>query len=160
MAHFGDLRSASGPEHAITAAPQLPPPEECVDPLAEATLGEMSIVEQVEYRTAEPVGFMHGSPSGVPRGEFWMRLRGDREPDLLSLAFLVDAAAPIVLELGETAAPTLELTTHLRDRPTSAWLACRVETRHVTKGFHEEDFEIWDATGRLVAQSRQLAMFA
>jgi acyl-Coa thioesterase superfamily protein len=32
--------------------------------------------------------------------------------------------------------------------------------RHGTTGYHEEDFEIWDAEGRLVAQSRLLAVLA
>lgn len=159
LAHFGDLRASSGPEHTLTTGPQLPAPDQCLDPLAGLSMDGMSIVEQIEYRTAERVGFMYGSPSGVPRAEFWIRLRSGRAPDLLSLAFLVDAAAPVVMELGESSAPTLELTTHLRARPAPGWLACRVETRHVTGGFHEEDFEIWDSTGALVAQSRQLAMF-
>ncbi len=30
--------------------------------------------------------------------------------------------------------------------------------RFVGGGYHEEDFEIWDSAGALVAQSRQLAL--
>jgi hypothetical protein len=30
----------------------------------------------------------------------------------------------------------------------------------VIDGYHEEDFEIWDSAGRLVAQSRQFAVLA
>jgi acyl-CoA thioesterase len=53
---------------------------------------------------------------------------------------------------------TVELTVHIRARPVSGWLACRAVTRYVSGGYHEEDFEIWDAAGTLVAQSRQLCM--
>lgn len=47
---------------------------------------------------------------------------------------------------------------HLRAHPAPGWLACRAATRFVIGGYHEEDFEIWDSTGALVAQSRQLAL--
>ncbi|WP_406230008.1 hypothetical protein [Nocardia sp. NBC_01009] len=47
---------------------------------------------------------------------------------------------------------------HIRHRPAPGWLACRVHTNYLIDGFHEEDFEIWDSTGSLVAQSRQLAL--
>ena len=47
---------------------------------------------------------------------------------------------------------------NVRARPKSTWLACRATTRYVAGGYHEEDFEIWDETGGLVAQSRQLAL--
>lgn len=53
---------------------------------------------------------------------------------------------------------TTELTVHLRDRPAPGWLACRASTRFLIDGYHEEDFELWDRTGRLVAQARQLAL--
>ena len=50
------------------------------------------------------------------------------------------------------------MTVHVRGRPAPGWLTCRVATRYVVDGYHEEDFEIWDAAGRIVAQSRQLAL--
>jgi acyl-CoA thioesterase len=81
-----------------------------------------------------------------------------RDADLVALAMLVDAAAPAVLELGETGSATIQLTVHLRAHPAPGWLACRSATRHVAGGYHEEDFEIWDSRGVLVAQSRQLAV--
>jgi MFS family permease len=79
-------------------------------------------------------------------------------PTVSSIYAMVDAAAPAVLELGEPGSATIELTVHVRAQPAPGWLACRALTRHVIGGFHEEDFEIWDAAGNLVAQSRQLAM--
>ena len=53
---------------------------------------------------------------------------------------------------------TLELTVHVRAHPAPGWLACRARTRYVMRGYHEEDFEMWDSTGALGAQSRQLAV--
>ena len=39
------------------------------------------------------------------------------------------------------------------------WLRLRHATRNVAGGMFEEDCEVWDSAGRLVAQSRQLARF-
>ena len=88
---------------------------------------------------------------------FWMRFADGRDADLLALPLLVDCTAPSVMELGAVSA-TIELTVHLRARPAPGWLACRASTRFVVGGRHEEDFEIWDSSGALVAQSRQLAL--
>jgi hypothetical protein len=71
---------------------------------------------------------------------------------------LVDAAFPAVMEIGELGSSTIELTVHLRAHPAPGWRACRVATRFVIGGYHEEDFEIWDSAGRIVAHSRQLAL--
>jgi acyl-CoA thioesterase len=76
----------------------------------------------------------------------------------MNLPLLVDGAAPVVLDLGVAGSATLELTTHVRRRPAPGWLACRATTRYVAGGYHEEDFEIWDRNGQLVAQARQLAL--
>jgi acyl-CoA thioesterase len=62
-----------------------------------------------------------------------------------------------VLELG-AGSTTIQLTVHLRAHPAPGWLACRATTRFVSNGYHEEDFEVWDSAGTLVAQSRQLAL--
>ena len=37
------------------------------------------------------------------------------------------------------------------------WLLVRFRTRVAAEGYLEEDGEIWDRSGRLLAQSRQLA---
>jgi acyl-CoA thioesterase len=103
---------------------------------------------------------MQGKPGGDPSMQFWMRFRERREADVFALALLVYAAYPAVMEIGATGSSTLELTVNLRAHPAPGWLACRARTRYITSGYHEEDFEIWDATGMLVAQSRQLALLA
>jgi len=53
---------------------------------------------------------------------------------------------------------TIELTVHLRARPAPGWVAFRTSTRFLSAGYFEEDAELWDSAGVLVAQSRQLAL--
>ena len=136
--------------------PALPPPAECVG-VPVGVFGLASIAEQIEFRSAELPGWFLGRPTGRPASEFWMRFADGREADLLSLPLLVDSTAPSVLELG-AGSVTIQLTVHLRAHPAPGWLACRATTRFVSNGYHEEDFEVWDSAGTLVAQSRQLAL--
>ena len=145
-----DLTFTGGP------APGLPPPEECFV-LPPSGLPEVTLTQRLEFRSTAPPGWLDGQPSGNPVQEFWMRFRDGREPDIAALPLLVDAAAPAVLEVG-VLSTTVQLTAHLRARPAPGWLACRAVTRFVAGGYNEEDFEIWDSAGALVAQSRQLAL--
>lgn len=159
-AAFTDLDQAGDPSWPVFTggtAPALPPPEECVAPRPGLVRG-VSITDHFEYRYTEPPGWMKGTLSGNPSAEFYMRFSDGREPDSLSLPLFVDAAAPAVLEVGARLVTTIELSVHLRARPAPGWLSCRSSTRFLADGYHEEDFEAWDSTGTLVAQSRQLAL--
>ena len=158
-AAFTDLAAAA--QHAeLTftggAAPDLPPPEECFV-LPPSGLAEVTLPRRLEFRSTAAPGWLDGQPSGDPVQEFWMRFRDGREPDITALPLLVDAAAPAVLEVG-VLSTTVQLTVHVRARPAPGWLACRAVTRFAAGGYNEEDFEIWDSAGALVAQSRQLAL--
>jgi len=42
--------------------------------------------------------------------KFWMRFGEGRDADMLSLPLLVEAAAPVVMEVGATGSSTLEMT--------------------------------------------------
>jgi acyl-CoA thioesterase len=157
VATFHDLAAAGGRTLVLTRPPELPPPEQMTG-VPDGALPEVTMIQRLDYRMPKPPGWATGNLSGEPSAEFWMRFRDGREADLLSLALLVDAAAPAVLETGAPGSATMQLTVHLRAHPAPGWLACRAATRHVIDGYHEEDFEIWDSAGKLVAQSRQLAL--
>jgi acyl-CoA thioesterase len=151
-----DGAGRDGPVFLDGTPPALPPPGECVG-VPVGAFGLASIAERIEFRSAELPGWFTGRPSGRPASEFWMRFADGREADMLSLPLLVDSTAPSVLELG-AGSTTIQLTVHLRAHPAPGWLACRATTRFVSNGYHEEDFEVWDSAGTLVAQSRQLAL--
>ena len=103
-------------------------------------------------------GWRQHEPSGVPEMRGYVRLREHRDPDALLLAMAVDALPPVVFGLGATGwAPTVALTWHMRGVPVPGPLQVAARCRRVSGGWFDEEAEVWDAAGRLVAQSRQLA---
>jgi hypothetical protein len=90
----------------------------------------------------------------------WFRLRDSEPIDTVALLCAIDAFPPTAFNAALPVAwtPTLELTAHVRARPVPGWLRCQFTTRFVSGGFLEEDGEVWDVSGHLVAQSRQLAL--
>jgi hypothetical protein len=104
------------------------------------------------------VGWAVGDPSGRGLLQGWLRMADGREPDPLLMLLAVDALPPVTFDLGMLGwTPTLELSVHVRADPAPGWLAVTHRTRNYAGGLLEEDAEVWDSTGRLVAQSRQLA---
>lgn len=156
VASFG---ARGGRTVELGTPPQLPPPGRCADPRDSGMPGG-GIFDQVDYRLASKPGWADGKPSGDPTVELWQRLAGGREIDFPALAILVDSYAPPVFEVGEFQSMTVQLTVHLHRRPVPGWIATRILTRHVINGFHEEDCELWDEDGNLVAQSRQFAILS
>lgn len=144
------------------AAPVLPPPEECVESrdAPEEVRRIAPLLERFGTRF-DPAYAMWavGQPSrsGIIQG--WFKLADDRPLDPISLLMVVDALPPVTFDLGMPGwAPTLELTAHVRAKPAPGWALVRHATRTMAGGLFEEDCEVWDSTGTLVAQSRQLAL--
>ncbi len=157
-ATFGDLGALDGPTIVQAERPEIPGPEGCI-PAAGPMVPEF--IKQFDMRlTPESAGFAVGLRSGRGLMEGWVRFEDGREPDSLSLPLFADSFPPTMFHLLEQVqwVPTIELTVHGRQRPAAGWLQCRFQTRYVIGGYLEEDGEIWDRDGVLVALSRQLAM--
>ena len=104
------------------------------------------------------MGWLDGDPAGTPEMRGYLGLREARDPDAYLLAVAVDALPPVVFGLGAVGwAPTVELTWHMRGVPAPGLLRVVARCRHVSAGWFDEEAEVWDAAGHLVAQSRQLA---
>ena len=161
LATYGVLAD-SGEVRTTATEIDLPPREECVsNEFAPAEVRKIApLMDRFEMLFhPDHVGWAVGAPSG--RGELsaWFRLNDGRDPDPIELLMVVDALPPVTFDLGRMGwAPTLELTVHVRARPAPGWLKVRHATRNVAGGMFEEDCEVWDSAGRLVAQSRQLAL--
>lgn len=161
MATMGNL-GALPDDVATSAEPlNLPPPDECIS-VAEASddFHQVApIIDRFDMRLdPATAGFAVGEPSGRGLLQGWIRLIDGTDPDPLSLLTFLDSFPPVMFDLGRfNWAPTMELTAHLRALPAPGWIGAKIFTRNIAGGMFEEDCELWDSTGRLVAQSRQLA---
>ncbi len=144
------------------SAPDLPPPDECVL-MVPSTTGPLPppLMGKVEERLhPDDAAALEGNRTGVARVRGWIRLKDEEPLDTFALLMAADAFPPAVFNTNIPLAwtPTLELTTHVRGSEVGGWLRCQFSTRFVTGGYLEEDGEVWDADGSLLAQSRQLAL--
>jgi acyl-CoA thioesterase len=140
-------------------APALPPPEAC-RPIPE--LPRYTLYRHVEVRLdPEGAGWMEGKPAARSEHRGWIRFREPRATDVGALALMADAFPPAVLASQGLVAwvPTLELSLSIRRVPEARWICGRFRTRYITCGLLEEDGELWDPQGRLVAISRQIAQY-
>jgi hypothetical protein len=161
LATYGDLAALPADVATTAEEPDLPPRERCVpNSLAPEEVRSVApMMDRFEMLFhPDHVGWAVGQPSGKGVISAWFRLKDGREPDPISLLTVVDLLPPVTFDLGRPGwAPTLELTAHIRAVPAAGWLKVRHATRNVAGGMFEEDCEVWDSAGRLVAQSRQLA---
>jgi acyl-CoA thioesterase len=136
--------------------PQMPSPEDCVE--SENPYIEVEILRQIDLRV-DPVTAPFPTASGEPLLRYWFRLRDGAEPDVMAAILATDCGPPTVFNLEMYGwAPTVELTVLLRGVPAPGWLCCEARSNAGADGWFDEEATIWDSTGRVVAQARQLAM--
>ena len=87
----------------------------------------------------------------------FLEMKGGK-PDQFCLSFYSDILPPVVSNkygpLGWI--PTITLTTHIRQLPTTSEVYADFKASDINKGYFEQDCNIWDLDGNLVASSRQL----
>ncbi len=98
-------------------------------------------------------------PAGqAPVGRLWVRPR-DAPPDVLFALMCGDISMPVTYAVGRTGwAPTIQLTAYLRGLPADGWLRIMCSTTQIGQDWFDEDHLVVDSTGRIVVQTRQLAM--
>lgn len=119
----------------------------------------VAIMEQVEVRLEpESIAFITGQPSG--RGELrgWLSLPHGESFDPMSLLFAVDAFPPATFDIEFSGwVPTLELTAYVRALPAPGPVRVLHRAQLIDAQRVDEACFVWDSSGRLVAQSTQLA---
>ena len=106
------------------------------------------------------------SGEGTARVGQWIRAVTPRPLDAIELVAIADALPPAGFPrtTRPSAMPTVDLTVHIRaslplvDPPADDRVYAECNTHHVAEGFADEDCHIWSSDGRLLAQSRQLAI--
>ena len=132
--------------------PELDIPEGLMPPIA----------NHFDYRWA--LGSFPYSDSDRALSGGWLRLKEPRPLDALIIPTFADGWPPSVFSRRSTPAlvPTIDLTVHFRGEipslPPDEWVLVSFETKVAQGGFLEEDGYIWTRDGKLLAQSRQLAL--
>jgi acyl-CoA thioesterase len=180
---FGDLSTMTGPTRVAAERPEITPVEGCLDLAAASEAAgfrppevihryEMKLDPETQWVKAR-AAYRARKAAGLPpepqekeaallkplevRG--WIRFADGAEPSSLGLLAMCDAFPPTMLGHQNVVwIPTIELTVHVRARPAPGWILGLFRTRFLVDGLLEEDGELWDSAGRLVAQSRQLAV--
>ena len=151
-----------GGDYSVNETPRLPGPDDCVASRNSEGGPVVGLARQIDTRLdPATAGWTVGRFSDRRLLRAWIRLADGRDPDPLALLLFADALPPTAFAVGKPGwAPTVQLQVLVRALPAPGW--CLVESRstEVTGGWSDEECRIWDSTGRLVAQARQLARVA
>ena len=156
----GTLPAAGSEPFLLDAAPpSLPAPEDCPRHEMPAGTPRNGILTNLEIRLdPATAGWARGSFGGSAEVAGWIRPTTGRPVDPLFLLTVADALPPVTFDLGIPGwVPTIEFTVLLRCAPVDGWLRVVQRARSVHGGWLDEECEVWDSAGQLVAQARQLA---
>jgi acyl-CoA thioesterase len=158
------LVGRGGPEFNDAVMPEVPEPD--ATPLftfeLSPSLSDFAppFSRQIEYRPCIGPEPLSGGEEAIAGG--WMRLRDERPFDEPSAAVMVDGWWPSVWSRLRQLprAPTVDLTIHFR-QPLPAMnspVLALFRSKMAADGLILEDGELWSSDGRLIVESRQLAV--
>jgi acyl-coenzyme A thioesterase PaaI-like protein len=147
------------PFHQGAPPPALPPIADCPRLPVEGPGFQVPMMAVVaEHLDPATMGWAVGHPSRTGELRGHLVLDDGREPDPLFLLTVVDSFPPASFDLGLSGwVPTIALTAYVRALPAPGPLAVRQRARHVAGGRVDEDCDVWDSAGHLVASGYQLA---
>lgn len=151
---YCDLDSLDGENWSATSRPEIPP----VEDIPALGIHGIELRESVNqhYARGREV-FRRGQPDRGGVFEGWLQLADGADAGLLGLLLFADCMSPPVFTVYGPLqwVPTLELSVQLRARPVPGPIQARFRSRYLSRGIVEEDGELWDSAGQLVALSRQ-----
>ncbi len=155
---FGDLDEGSESPELTVPPPDISPPADCVDRAVLTQGVELPILQRLDVRIDPARSAAGGSPDAVIDG--WIRFADGSDAGVTALPLFCDAFPPSLYpRFGRIGwVPTIELTVHVRRRPTPGWVQARLECDDLHDGRMIETGSLWDSTGALVARSRQLGL--
>lgn len=159
MATFSDQTDECTVTRYETNAPRMDPVDHCI---AIPEIPGYSVFSNMDIRMdPECVGWMSGKLTQRSEHKGWIRFQENRGFDVAAILLVADAFPPPVFASQGMVAwvPTLEFSVSIRNMPVSKWLKCVFRTRFITCGLLEEDGQVWDEGGNLVAISRQVAQY-
>jgi len=151
-----------GPDITDAVMPEVPLPEDLA-PTPDRP-HQPRFADHFDYRYALGGRVFHGGDRAYSGG--WLRLRQPVPIDAAVVACLADAWMPALFTRIDyrAYAPTVDLTVHFRaalpltEVGPEEFLLGVFSSKRAEGGFWEEDGELWTRGGRLLAQSRQLAL--
>lgn len=158
MAACTDLSDDTSIVDLDSPMPDIPPPDECVSRENLRQGVDLPLMDRLDVRI-HPDHADH-EPGGSPEISGWIRFKDQRPVDAASLTLFADAFPPPIFSMVGLIGwvPTIELTVQVRRRPVDGWILGHFKTMDGAGNRPIEDGSLWDTSGKLVAQSRQVGL--
>jgi len=159
IAAYSDLAQSVGVDADISLpAIDIPAPEQCPPRTGDLQSIDIPMMKKLDVRLNPHQ--VDSNPALAPVLSGWVRFSDERPADVRSLLLFCDTFPPSpFVRIGPVGwVPTIELTVHVRRRPNPGWILAEFQTNDLTGGRMVESGCLWDSSGQLVAQSRQIGL--
>jgi hypothetical protein len=96
--------------------------------------------------------------AGAPVFKIWVRPKAG-PVDVLFALMCGDISVPVCYAVNRRGwAPTVQMTAYLRGLPDDGWLRVACTTTQIGQDWFDEDHTVVDSAGRIIVQTRQLAL--